>query len=397
MSSAGDDEELLVRAAEVVLRSLPDGSAFLRVGSSEAAVSHHTLAILDAFDRPRTIRDAAARLPAQGGRDFIDLTTTIFKLRAAGVLVSVAGDPAAWSIDTGFDASPIHVRMLRDRRRTASFIAALREVVRPDDVVVDIGTGTGVLAIAAAHAGASSVFAIESGEIAARAEAVVRANGLTDRVHVVRGRSTRVRLPEPCSVLVTETLGDDPFGEGLLETVDDAKRRLLRPDARLIPSAVRLFATAVMAGPRLADDWFFTPENLDRFRADYGIDFGSFAVAEPTFVKLTLDETRDLTPLAPPAPLVEVDLTTAFTPRLEASGDATLHTAGTLDGVLLHFDAQLSPSERLDAAPANADADHHWQYVCWLQPRRTRVRAGDALALSYRYVDGTSRLDVAVR
>ena len=41
--------------------------------------------------------------------------------------------------------------MLDDRRRTEGFLAAIRQVVRPGDVVVDIGTGTTVLATAAAR------------------------------------------------------------------------------------------------------------------------------------------------------------------------------------------------------------------------------------------------------
>ena len=37
--------------------------------------------------------------------------------------------------------------MLHDERRTADYLAALAVAVRPDDVVLDIGTGSGVLAV----------------------------------------------------------------------------------------------------------------------------------------------------------------------------------------------------------------------------------------------------------
>ena len=43
-----------------------------------------------------------------------------------------------------FDSPSSHVALLEDRTRTSAFIAALDELVRPDDVVVDIGTGTGI-------------------------------------------------------------------------------------------------------------------------------------------------------------------------------------------------------------------------------------------------------------
>jgi hypothetical protein len=52
-------------------------------------------------------------------------------------------------------ADPVeHARMFHDDRRTGDYLRALAEAVRPGDVVLDIGTGSGVVAIAAARAGA---------------------------------------------------------------------------------------------------------------------------------------------------------------------------------------------------------------------------------------------------
>lgn len=52
-------------------------------------------------------------------------------------------------------------RMVADRPRTDAFAAAIREVVRPTDTVLDVGTGTGILAMLAARAGARKVYAID--------------------------------------------------------------------------------------------------------------------------------------------------------------------------------------------------------------------------------------------
>ena len=91
------------------------------------------------------------------------------------------------------------------------------------DVVVDIGTGTGILATCAALSGARRVHAIESSAIADAAEQVFEKNGVADRVNLVRERSTRVTLPERGDLLVTETIGNDLLDEHLLAIVSDAK------------------------------------------------------------------------------------------------------------------------------------------------------------------------------
>ena len=67
--------------------------------------------------------------------------------------------------------------MLHDERRTGDYLAALAAAVRSDDVVLDIGTGSGVLALAAARAGARRVYAVEASDIAEVAEKVSGSTG----------------------------------------------------------------------------------------------------------------------------------------------------------------------------------------------------------------------------
>src|SRR5688572_5656058 len=114
------------------------------------------------------------------------------------------------------DTVQLHASMLSDRDRTSSFIDAIKAAVEPGDVVVDIGTGTGVLAIAAAQAGARHVYAIEAGPISKLAREIVQRNDLADRITVIRGWSNETRLPEKCDVLVSEIIGHEPLAEGVL-------------------------------------------------------------------------------------------------------------------------------------------------------------------------------------
>jgi Ribosomal protein L11 methyltransferase (PrmA) len=138
-----------------------------------------------------------------------------------------------------------HARMLHDHRRTGDYLAALTAAVRPGDVVLDIGTGSGVLSVAAARAGARRVYAVEATDIASVAERVFEVYGVQDRVSLLSGWSRQIELPEKADLLVAEIIGNEPFEEEILETTLDARQRLLKPGARLIPHALTLLARPV--------------------------------------------------------------------------------------------------------------------------------------------------------
>ena len=58
-----------------------------------------------------------------------------------------------------------HRHFLKDEHRINAFRSAIAEVVRPGDVVVDLGSGTGVLGLLACQAGAGRVYSIDDGGI----------------------------------------------------------------------------------------------------------------------------------------------------------------------------------------------------------------------------------------
>ena len=118
-----------------------------------------------------------------------------------------------------------------DRTRTGAYCQALACAVRPGDVVVDLGAGTGIFTLHACRLGARLVHAIEPNDVIQVAREVVHANGFSERVTFHQAMSFQIELPEPGDVLVTDPRGVVPLFEKAMPTIIDARRRLLRPGA----------------------------------------------------------------------------------------------------------------------------------------------------------------------
>ena len=201
--------------------------------------------VLSLFSEPIRLGDAMDRLEREHAHstDFAPILSVLNMLIEESALVS----PDAERAPTSGWADPVeHARMLHDERRTGDYLAALAAAVRPDDVVLDIGTGSGVLALAAARAGARCVYAVEASDIAEVAERVFAVNGVRDQVTLLPGWSRFTELPEQADLLVAEVIGNEPLEEEILETMLDARRRLLKPGARMIPHALTLFARPIL-------------------------------------------------------------------------------------------------------------------------------------------------------
>ena len=175
---------LLQCAPDLELRLVSGTDVRVTSRGVSTPVSHLALRVLDAFRHPSSVNDAVARLRGDGAQAeaWVELTGCVLALRAAGALVDAATSrPVVRSHHGRFDSYPVHIRLLNDEVRTSRYQQAIRAVVRPGDVVVDIGTGSGVMAATAALAGASRVYAIERTEMARLARRVFEANGLADR------------------------------------------------------------------------------------------------------------------------------------------------------------------------------------------------------------------------
>ena len=294
--------------------------------------------------------------------------------------------PQAGRAPTSGWADPVeHARMLHDDRRTGDYLAALAAAVRPDDVVLDIGTGSGVLAVAAARAGARRVYAVEASDIAEVAARVFEVNGVQDRVTLLPGWSRQIELPEPADLLVAEVIGNEPLEEEILETTLDARQRLLKPGARLIPHTLTLLARAVLLPEAECRQRTFGRAAVERWRGLYDIDFQPLLdVASPNPLHtITEGEIVATWPqVGPPAVLASLDLTSFEEPSVRARADLVVAPPGAVNAIAITFRADLYDgiSHTLDpwSWPASS-----WATSVWVLPDLVEVGPGCCLRVGY--------------
>lgn len=384
-------EALLQRIPSLTVRIDPDNNITVDAGTSTIRCGQHGLAVLQAFSRPISVAAAIKQLGANvhGAQDWMDVTSTILSLQRAGILTDGRPSDAAVAAGShGFHAPPIHVAMLDDTVRTSAFLAAIEEVVEPGDVVVDVGTGTGALAVAAARSGASHVYAIEAGGAAAWARAVFRANGLENRITLIEGWSTQVHLPELADVLVSETIGDEALGERMLEMILDARKRLLKPGARLVPTGIRVRVVPVTIPVDEVSRRTFTPQGVERWEAAYGIDFSPLveAASESSVVFTVRPETaKGWAPLAQPAVVADLDLRQIERVSVDAWATVEASASGVVNGVIAYFELQMGDTIQLSPDPLAMDGQSHWRAPVWLLAHPLEVTIGDRFTVRYRY------------
>lgn len=383
-------ETVFVRRNNLTVQLDSCGSVLITCDGADVEAGPHALAVLDAFGTPRTIAEVVAELSVEGAQDFAALTRTILQLRSANVLTTPG---ATLSEGVGWDQSSVHARMLSDTTRTTAFIRAIRETVRPDDVVVDIGTGTGVLAIAAAQAGARMVYAIEATAIGEVASEMFARNGLSGRIELVRGWSTRVTLPERATVMVSETIGNDALGEGIVETVLDARKRLLTPDARLIPDRIKVWGIPCSLPDAIRERHLFTEENTTRWSRELGMAFEPLARVErkPFALVLPPAEVRGWRALAAPVLLAD-EPTAALEGTYDREATFRAEVAGQFDAAILYFDLGLSPSETFMTHPERVNDHHSWKYMVWVNDQPRGLEPGDEAMLRYSYRFGAGKV-----
>jgi Tfp pilus assembly protein PilF len=274
-----------------------------------------------------------------------------------------------------------HFWMMNDQVRNDAYDRALRAVVTPDSVVLDIGTGSGLLAMQSARAGAKQVFTCEmEGVIAAIAQQIIDRNGYGDRIQIWNRDSTTLSvpadLPQRADILVTETFGSWLPSEGALNTISHARQHLLQPNAIIIPRRGVMYLALLEC-----------PEMYSRYRVDRasGFDLSLFnQIApnpEPIFVGQIGQHPYRF--LAEPLALPPIDFYICADRLPDQEYEITVAQDGYIHGLCSWFDLWLDRQIYLTTHP---DRTQPHNAPCWgqwtkLLPHALKVQRGDRVSV----------------
>lgn len=160
---------------------------------------------------------------------------------------------------------------LRDVARTETLGAMINTVVRPGDVVLDAGAGTGILSLFAARAGAAKVYAVEMDPVLCRhLERTVARNGYASVIEVVQ--SDVREFDQPVDVALIELVETGLIDESLVETWNALlERGVIRPETKTFPCAYTTFVEPVriqherygFSIDAVAHEWLFYADRPD--------------------------------------------------------------------------------------------------------------------------------------
>jgi protein arginine N-methyltransferase 1 len=234
-------------------------------------------------------------------------------------------------------------QMLADAPRMDAYAAALRRVIRPGAVVMDLGCGPGVFALLACKLGARRVYAVEPNNVIGLAREAAAANGFLDRIEFFDKLSTDIDLPEPATIIVSDLRGVLPFFQQNIPSIIDARKRLLARDGVLIPRRDVLWAAVVEA-----------PEQYEELITPWQNQFELDLSAATRFVTNTWRKS-DIKPaqfLTEPVCWNTIDYHEVETPDARAEISWRAERNGTAHGFAVWFDSELIDDAGFSNHPA---------------------------------------------
>jgi len=275
--------------------------------------------------------------------------------------------------------------MLADKQRMSFYHEAIGRKIKSGDRVIDLGTGTGILAAFASRQGAGKVYAVDHSSIIDHAMRLAAENGI-DNVDFEGVHSSNLYLEERVDVIVHEQMGDFLFDEAMVPNVCDLRDRLLKPGGVILPSQFELFCEPITVhnSRRVPYIWDLTDV--------HGFDFSSMTDSRPEnseyhgLVSCDLGVVKHF--IGRPSPAVRVDLHTVTETSLphKVTFAREVINPGLIDGLVVYMKARVDDDLVLSSSPLDPERAPHWGYRI-LRLDQSEAQLGDEIEITLSVKD----------
>ncbi len=268
-----------------------------------------------------------------------------------------------------------HFDMLNDDRRNLAYDQAIRKAAKGAEHVLEIGTGSGLLSMMAARAGAKKITTCEISEVLVEiARKVIRRNGFADRVTVIPKKSTQLKIGQDLTrradLLIAEVFDNGLLGEHFLPALQHAKQNLLQDDAVIIPAAATVYAM-LLECPQL--------RRINPIRTVMGFDLSDFDILRSSSYRQVHLQHIDHQLLSDPIEVCRIDFQKEVPTSMQKDIKVKVGRNGLCHGVLfwfeLHFDSETTLST-LNDSPSN-----HWKQALQFFDDNFMIKKGDEVTL----------------
>ncbi|XP_032892021.1 protein arginine N-methyltransferase 7 [Amblyraja radiata] len=305
--------------------------------------------------------------------------------------------------------------MLHDKDRNEKYYSGIRAAVRrvkergQRAIVLDIGTGTGLLSMMAARAGADLCFAVEVFKpMADVAVKIVDRNGYSGKIKVINKHSTEVTVgPDGdmscrANILVTELFDTELIGEGALPSYEHAHKYLVQDECEAVPHRATVYAQLVesermWAWNKLLPIHIGMEDRNDKVilpTKDMDMCAGCPCVYD---IQLNQVNRNHFTTLTEVTEIFSVDFSKAVssspaqhTLQVQATGSGQAHV------VLSWWDMEMDPEGTIRCTmapywahptPNSIQWRDHWMQCVYFLPQEIPVQEGECLRISAMHDD----------
>ncbi|XP_026569941.1 protein arginine N-methyltransferase 7 [Pseudonaja textilis] len=307
-------------------------------------------------------------------------------------------------------ARSCYADMLNDKDRNTKYFQGIRAAVSrvkergEKAIVLDIGTGTGLLSMMAVTAGADFCYGIEVFKpMANTAVKIVEKNGFAGKIKIINKHSTEVTvgsdgdMESRANILITELFDTELIGEGALPSYEHAHKHLVQEGCEAVPHRATIYAQLVES-KRMWSWNKLSPIHIQAEGVQKAIVFPpemDVCPGAPSVCDIQLNQvpTCDFVPLSEVVPMFSIDFSKPVS-RASASYTVKLKPVkvGKAQVVLSWWDIDMDPAGSIKCSLApywvqNTFGESppwrdHWMQCVYFLPNEEPVTQGQSMDLT---------------